>query len=174
MRACGFFGYWRFTSRMAMQKAAAGISPPGSLEKIQRHRVDSTSPTVSSGTDRSASRGGYGALTERSMAGRIQETTASLYLNKCGWRRIASARSSIVANACRFKRTRGARRARPSQFRSILLLRHHSSCRRDSATRRHGRNRKRQPSIPSRRPVSRIEFAISFQVQISLHITDRE
>jgi len=33
-----------------MQKAAAGISPPASLEKIQRHRVDFTSPTASSGT----------------------------------------------------------------------------------------------------------------------------
>src|SRR6266849_6363412 len=58
---CGFLGYWRFTSRMAMQKAAAGISPPASLEKIQRHRVDFTSLAASSGTDRSATCGGHSA-----------------------------------------------------------------------------------------------------------------
>jgi signal transduction histidine kinase len=104
-----------------MQKAAADISPPGSLEKIQRRRVDFTSPTASSGTDRSASCGGYGALTERSMAGRTQETTASLYLNKCGWRRIASTRSSIVANARRFKTNplRPAAEAEPAQIDSF-------------------------------------------------------
>lgn len=38
----------------------------------------------------------------------------------------------------------------------------------------HWRDRERQPRIPSRRPIGRIEFAIPFQVQISLHVSHRE
>src|ERR1700730_5200783 len=57
---------------------------------------------------------------------------------------------------------------------SITLLRHQSPRRRDSAGRRHRRDRERQPRIPSRRPVGLIEFAVSFQIEITLHVADRE
>jgi hypothetical protein len=61
-----------------------------------------------------------------------------------------------------------------AQLRSIFLLRHHSRCRRYGADRRHRRDRERQPRIPSRRPVGGIEFAISLQIEISLHVSDRK
>src|ERR1700676_1815435 len=56
----------------------------------------------------------------------------------------------------------------------IPLLRRHSMCRSDGASGRHRRDRERQPRIPSRRPVGRIEFAVSFQIQVSLHLSDRK
>ncbi len=55
-----------------------------------------------------------------------------------------------------------------------VLLRHHPPRQRDSTGGRHWRNRERQPGIPARRPVGRIEFAVSFQVEIALHVSDRE
>ena len=36
------------------------------------------------------------------------------------------------------------------------------------------RNREREPGIPARRPVRRIELTKALQVQISLHLSDRE
>jgi hypothetical protein len=62
----------------------------------------------------------------------------------------------------------------PAWLRSILLLRHHSRGRRYGGDRRHGRDREGQPRIPSRRPVGGIEFAISLQIEISLHVSDRK
>ena len=38
----------------------------------------------------------------------------------------------------------------------------------------HRRDRERQPRIPSRRPIGRVEFAIPFQVQISLRVSHRK
>jgi hypothetical protein len=45
---------------------------------------------------------------------------------------------------------------------------------RHGALRRCRRNRERQPGVPARWPVGRIEFAIAFQVQVSLHVSNRE
>jgi hypothetical protein len=37
-----------------------------------------------------------------------------------------------------------------------------------------GRDRKRQPSVPARRPVAGVEFSVGFQVHIALHACDRK
>ena len=56
----------------------------------------------------------------------------------------------------------------------IPLLRRHSMCRSDGAGGRHRRDRERQPRIPSRRPVGRIEFAVSFQIEVALPVSNRK
>src|SRR5260370_21608001 len=56
----------------------------------------------------------------------------------------------------------------------LLLLRHHVPRWRNGRFRRFLRNRERQPGIPARRPICRIELAISLQVQVPLHVFDRE
>src|SRR5689334_6369767 len=43
---------------------------------------------------------------------------------------------------------------------------------RHGAGRRHRRDRKRYPGIPSRRAVLCLEFAIGFHVEVSLHVAD--
>ncbi len=55
---------------------------------------------------------------------------------------------------------------------SEALLRHHSPRRRHRAGGRHWRDRERQPGVPARRPVGLIEFALSLQIQIALHVAN--
>jgi hypothetical protein len=54
------------------------------------------------------------------------------------------------------------------------LLRHQMPGWRHGAFRRSRRDRERQPCVPARWTIGRIEFAVAFQVQISLHVSDRE